>query len=315
MKLAKIFIFFIVILTILTSCATPDKKFIELSDINAEIEFNLPTGLATDSVDNLYIFDSGSQRVLKFDKDGNFLIEWGGYGTEEGKFNCHEDKGTICGLAVDSQNHIYVVDKGNYRIQKFDAEGNFLTSWGTQGTGNGQFIRPIYVAVDLQGNVFVTDDRNPVIQKFDKDGQFLLKWGSFGTKNGQFRHATGIATDSEGNVYISDYTNRVVQKFDNNGTFLAAWKTGENHKSGTPEALVIDHNDRIYITDSKLKQIEIFNSEGVSLKSISLEGAGLFNRISPYGIAINSSGYLFVSDRKNHRVLKYTKPVLGENKK
>ncbi|MCA9954276.1 MAG: 6-bladed beta-propeller [Ardenticatenaceae bacterium] len=277
-----------------------------------DTDLSLPTGLAVDSVGNVYVFDSGSHRVLKFDPAGALLRQWGGEGPAEGQFNCYEDKGTICGLAVDGQDNVYVVDKGNYRIQKFDADGNFLLSWGSQGTGDGQFVRPIYVAVDAQGHVFVTDDRNPVVQKFDADGVFLGKWGSQGAAAGQFYHATGIAVDSEGNVYISDYENQNIQKFDNNGRFLLTWKTGTNARTGTPEAIAIDANDRIYVTDSELKQVEIFDQNGETLQTIALPGLGLLNRISPYGIAVDLSGNLLVTDRANNRIVQYAVPVWTE---
>lgn len=268
--------------------------------INTSFKFNLPTGLAIDSTGNLYVLDSGNHRVLKFDKTGNQIVEWGKFGTDIGEFNFYEDRGTVCGIATDYEDNIFVVDKGNYRIQKFDGNGNFLTSWGSKGLAEGQFIRPIYVASDAQGHVFVTDDRNPVVQKFDNNGQFLLKWGSFGDKDGQFKHATSIAADSEGNIYISDYENERVQKFDNDGLFIASWTTGINGKSGTPEAIAIDNSDRIYITDSELNLVEVFDKTGASLKKIRLPRKGL-----PYGIAIDSEGNLYISDRQNDRIMKY----------
>lgn len=266
---------------------------------NPSFEFNLPTGLATDLAGNLYVLDSGSQRVLKFDRAGNSITDWGKFGTEPGSFIFYEDRGTCCGIAVDRQNNVFVVDKGNYRIQKFDDEGNFLMCWGGRGTGDGQFTRAIYVAVDTQGHVFVTDDRNPVVQKFDNHGQFLLKWGSLGNKEGQFNHATAIAADSEGNLYISDYENDCVQKFDNNGSFLTSWRMGKGG-TGTPEAIAIDRTDRIYIADSELNQIEVFDQAGFSLQRI-----GLLEGCSPYGIAVDLEGNLYVSDRENNRIMKY----------
>jgi tripartite motif-containing protein 71 len=268
--------------------------------VNSSFTFNLPTGLAIDAKGNLYVLDSGNHHVLKFDKTGNLILGWGKFGTDCGEFNFYEDRGTVCGIAIDYQGNVFVVDKGNYRIQKFDGEGNFLTAWGGKGKANGQFIRPIYVASDVQGHVFDTDDRNPMVQKFDNNGQFLLKWGGLGDNNGQFKHATAIAADSEGNIYISDYENERVQKFNNDGLFLTSWSTGENEKSGTPEAIAIDGSDKIYVTDSELNQVEVFDKAGVSLKTIKLPRKGL-----PYGIAIDSEENLYVSDRQKNRIMKY----------
>ncbi len=74
---------------------------------------------------------------------------------------------TPAGVAVDSSGNVYVADKGNHRIQKFDNNGNFITKWGSNGwTGNGQFQYPEDVAVDSSLNVYVADTDNNRIQKF-----------------------------------------------------------------------------------------------------------------------------------------------------
>jgi tripartite motif-containing protein 71 len=69
------------------------------------------------------------------------------------------------GVAVDSQGNVFVVDNNNERIQKFTSSGSFITKWGSQGFGNGQFESAEGVAVDSQGNVFVADTDNERIQK------------------------------------------------------------------------------------------------------------------------------------------------------
>ena len=63
-------------------------------------------------------------------------------------------------------------------MQKFDSEGNFITKWGTPGSGDGQFTRPGDIAVDSEGNTYVTDQGNNRVQKFDSEGNFITKWGS-----------------------------------------------------------------------------------------------------------------------------------------
>ena len=78
---------------------------------------------------------------------------------------------------------------GSGRIQKFDSSGNFLTKWGSVGTGDGQFgSYPRGVAVESSNNVYVSDPGNYRIQKFDSSGNFLTKWGSVGTGDGQFSY-------------------------------------------------------------------------------------------------------------------------------
>jgi len=69
-------------------------------------------------------------------------------------------------VATDGSGNVYVADEYNHRIQKFDANGAFLTAWGSQGSGDGQFQYPFGVATDGSGNVYVADEGNSRIQKF-----------------------------------------------------------------------------------------------------------------------------------------------------
>ena len=83
-------------------------------------------------------------------------------------------------LCVDKSGKVYVVDYHNYRVQVFDANGNFLLKFGSQGTGNGQFSQLGGVCVDSLGNIYVTDEVNSTVQKFDSNGNFLEVFASNG---------------------------------------------------------------------------------------------------------------------------------------
>jgi DNA-binding beta-propeller fold protein YncE len=102
------------------------------------------------------------------------------------------------GVTADSSDNVYVSDFGeNNRIQKFDSNGNFLTEWGTTGSGDGQFINPgLGIAADSADNIYVADWGNNRVQKFDSNGNFLTKWGTTGSGDGQFEEPTSIALDS-----------------------------------------------------------------------------------------------------------------------
>jgi len=87
------------------------------------------------------------------------------------------------------------------------------TTWGSFGSGDGQFNVAVGVATDGSGNVYVADSRNYRIQKFDASGTFLYTWGKFGSGDGQFNPPFGVATDGSGNVYVADTQNNRIQKF------------------------------------------------------------------------------------------------------
>ena len=135
-----------------------------------------------------------------------FLLKWGTPGAGDGQFS-----GPF-GVAVDNQGDVYVVDRGNARIQKFDSTGTFLLKWGTFGTGDGQFVDPVAVAVDNRGDVYVADRVNSRIQKFDSTGTFLLKWGTGGSGDGEFGNPVAVAVNNRGDVYVAEFDNRI-QKF------------------------------------------------------------------------------------------------------
>jgi len=89
----------------------------------------------------------------------------------------------------------------------------FVTKWGSQGSGDGQFNWPEGVAVDSSGYVYVADEWNNRIQKFTSSGGFVTKWGNYGSGDGQFYKPRGVAVDSSGYVYVADTENHRIQKF------------------------------------------------------------------------------------------------------
>src|SRR5919197_2539796 len=125
--------------------------------------------------------------VYKFDNNGKFILGWGSRGSGPGQFyHAH-------GIAIDSSGNVYVSDQGNFQsevshpdaiphISKFTADGKFITKWGSQGTGDGQFTRVEDMAIDSSGNVYVAELGNGRISKFTADGKFITKWGSENNK-------------------------------------------------------------------------------------------------------------------------------------
>jgi DNA-binding beta-propeller fold protein YncE len=164
------------------------------------------------------------------------------------------------GIAVDSSGCVYVADYWNARIQKFDSNGNFITKWGSEGTGDGEFDDPAGIAVDSSGCVYVADAGNHRIQKFDSDGNFITKWGSSGTGDGEFSFPCGIAVDSSGCVYVADAEDDRIQKFDSDGNFITKWGssgTGDGEFS-FPCGIAVDSSGNVYVADLHNDRIQKF---------------------------------------------------------
>src|SRR5206468_387990 len=127
----------------------------------------------------------------------------------------------------------------------------FVTKWGSQGGGDGQFANPTGVAVDGSGHVFVADSGNDRIQKFDASGTFLTTWGSYGTADGQFLDPEGVAVDGSGNVFVSDRGNFRMQKYTNTGTFLTKWGSqgSEDGQFSFPTGVAVDGSGNVFVAD------------------------------------------------------------------
>ncbi|MGH2940704.1 MAG: hypothetical protein ACRDPE_21590 [Solirubrobacterales bacterium] len=186
-----------------------------------------PEGIATSVTGDVYVSDSGNSRVQSFGADGSFVTRWGTYGTGPGQFDWPT------GIATDAAGDVYVANSnvvgfvdGDYRIQKFSADGTFLTEWGSTGRGDGQFLVPGGIAVDAAGDVYVADCGNNRVEKFTSEGEFITEWGSQGSGDGQFECADRIALDPAGDVFVSDTLNNRIEKFTAEGAFISAWGHG-----------------------------------------------------------------------------------------
>jgi tripartite motif-containing protein 71 len=193
---------------------------------------------------NVFVADTENERVAKYTNNGAFLNAGGQFGSLPAKFNLP------IGITVDPEGNMFISDDDNYRIQWFKISSHcrvgqiqlwsgvcFVTTWGSQGVGNGQFSRPHGIAWDHAGHVFVADEGNNRIEKFLLSNScpkgvkqitagvcFVTTWGTKGAGNGQFNHPIGVAVDENtGNVFVADILNHRIQKFTNNGVFISKW--------------------------------------------------------------------------------------------
>jgi len=148
-----------------------------------------------------------------YDTSGTFLGKWGVFGSGAGALN------GPAGIAIDADDHVYIVDQHNHRVQKFTSAGTYLLQWGEAGTHDGQFNLPWGVAVDTQGAVYVADWRNDRLQKFTPDGQFVARFGESGQGEGQFQRPSSVAVDAAGYIYVADWGNERVQVLGPDGSF------------------------------------------------------------------------------------------------
>lgn len=194
---------------------------------------------------NIYVLDSGSHRVQKFDRSRRFVKAWGTSGTEGAQSECPVT------MTVDSQGDVYVADDGRGVIEKFTNNGEHLATISSRGTDDGQTECIAAFGIDAVGTLYVPDCWRHEVQTFSSNGEFLAAWGSEGRNDGQFNFPTEVAIDKEGHVFVTDSGNHRVQVFDREGQFLGSWGSfgsGDGEFNGTG-SLALDGAGNIYVQD------------------------------------------------------------------
>ena len=180
---------------------------------------------------------------------------------------------------------------------------SFVTKWGNQGSGNGQFQHPEHIGVDLNGNIYLTDRNNHRVQRFTSNSTppaFLAQWGH--------ENAKGIAVDAEGNLYVlGTPAGFKVTKFSPDGTVLGEW--GESGQGDgqfwQPSDITMDATGNIYVADTFNHRVQKFSSNGTFLGKWGSEGTGDGQFKFPTGIAVDAVGNVFVVDMNSYRVQRF----------
>ena len=234
---------------------------------------SFPNGLAMDPQGRLWVADTGNSRFAIFNPDGSFAGDWGAPGTADGQFELQRSNGDGFGaVAFAPDGSFYVLDVGNHRVQHFDANRTFLNTWGSFGTGPGQFSDPFSIAVDSKGVVYVADDNRNIVEKYDSTGKVV---GSFVPSDPNGMGTGWIAVDRAGNVFVSDDNTFGVYEFDPSGKLIrtiGSAGTGPGQFQGQPGGLAIDAQGRIFVIDGYADAapgyaIRVFDKRGAYLTS------------------------------------------------
>ncbi len=253
---------------------------------------NQPRDAAADSSGNVYIADSGNNRIRRVDTSGN-ISTFAGTGaassTGDGGAASSASLNGPEKLTVDSSDNIYIGETGGNRVRKIDASGiiSTIVGLGPTAVGDGAAAAsaslngPSGAAADAAGNIYIADAANNRIRKIDASTGNISTIAGTGTagNTGDGAAATsatlsnprGVALDSDGNVYIADTGNNRIRKVTVSSGNIAAL-------AGTGTAG--------------------FTGDGGAATSATLRG--------PRGVAVDSSGDVYIADSQNERIRKVT---------
>lgn len=161
--------------------------------------FGQPADLSFAPDGSFYVADGYvNTRVMKFDKNGKFLLQFGSPGSGPGQF-----KVQVHDVAIDPKGRLFVADRGNRRIQIFDANGKYLDEWDN-------INQPSYIHITKDGYVWVVSGPGNRLAKYDMNGRLLTYWGTYGTGPGEFDDPHDMTVDAAGNLYVAIFSGQKV---------------------------------------------------------------------------------------------------------
>ena len=202
-----------------------------------------PRCVAVDRYLNIILVDT-SNRVLKFSPSGKLLAKAGSEsstGSPLGEFSLP------MGIAIDSNDKIFVCDCSNHRVQVLDSDLKFVSSFGRKGSGLKEFKNPKDVSFDTQGNIYVADWGNCCVKVFSPDMAHLRDVGKKGGQNkvGDLRSPISICIDSNDNLYVADAELRKVLVYNSEGNFTTSFGAFRD-----PNGICVDLKGRVYVSDN-----------------------------------------------------------------
>ena len=301
-----------------------------------------PYSVAVDSQGNFVIADYNNNRIRRVDKSSGNITTIAGTGNVGFAGDGSPATGAVIhaptGVALDSSGNIYFADSLNNRIRKI-AGGNMSTVAGNGGfssSGDGgpatsaQLNTPTDVAVDNVGNLYIADTLNHTIRKVSTNGTISTYAGNSVPGNGgdggaptaaQLDAPEGVAVDPAGNLYIADTQNHKVRKISGGviSTFAGSGTAGFSGDGGSataaalnePFAVAVDAPGNVYIAEfgnNRVRKVDtkgiITTIAGTGVAGYSGDGGPAANALlnGPQGVAVDSTGNVYIADTANNRI-------------
>ncbi|WP_373999135.1 NHL repeat-containing protein [Bdellovibrio bacteriovorus] len=272
-------------------------------------QFSGALDFVLDKNGTVYVADTWNHRIQVYANDGTHLRSIGlGQGAGDGQMN------QPYSVDVDQNLNVYVVDHLNHRIQKFDSSGNFVSKFGSHGTGPGQFQSAMRIRISTSGDIFVPDPVQGIL-KFDSTGAYQTTWLGVAPGHTAFESPMNIALAPDGKIYVVDLIDMMEYRLEVLDATGAWQETLTNYSDAeklftAPTSLWIDKDDNIFVADSydgtKDQRIVKFDKLGNHIIYIGSLGTGPGQFTKCDGVATDSEGHIYGVDSGGNKINKYS---------
>jgi hypothetical protein len=173
--------------------------------------FSQPYAIAAGPNQAIWIADIGTDKLFKYNESGVQLLV--AHGNQANPAGAATEMTNVTGIATDANGNVWAAEYIMNKLLRFDVSGNYVSGFGTLGSGDGQVKNPSHVAVAPSGHLMVVDYNNSRLQEFKTDGTFMRKFGSLGSGSGQMNAPQQPAFGSGGVLYVPDYLNHRVNRW------------------------------------------------------------------------------------------------------
>jgi len=252
-------------------------------------QMNAPEGITVDVEKNIYVADTGNNRIQKFSPSGEFINFFGGFGWGSDQFD--EPVAIFGEMGLD----IYVVDKNNHRIMRFDPKLNFISSLQLNDTADEmyRFQFPVAIAVSELRDKYVIDSENGRVIRYNAFDNAEEHFGGYSSTGIPLDEPVDVAIFQNQKIYIADAGQKCIVVYDYFGNYIEY--IGKNIVQN-PSGLCTDEEGRLYVCDKDSREVKIFKRNGEFSRNIREPGFKILRDIACRG------DELFIIDQETSRI-------------
>lgn len=238
-------------------------------------QLSSPYNLAVGADGTIYVAEFGASRVTKLNRQASQVLPDrdaplplavnGPLPAGEGRLNQPYSV-----AALPSTGEVFVVEYGRHRVSVFDTNGTYLRSFGSQGSGNGQFLNPRGCTVGPDGMVYVVDSGNARIQKFTSQGNYVSHFGVRGYDAGKLNLPTDVLVLVDGTVVVCDHSNGRVDRFSSQGVYQGTIASALYY----PMGMALDGDGQLHVTIQGNHDIHVYALDGTLVEVYGGNGSG-----------------------------------------